>query len=319
MLLINQILLLFLSTMFIACNSEQPVKVITGIQKEEAISSSELKSDKKSTFQFSLDVPDRVLILPNELIEVSGLSYNREKNQLLAINDEKGFLYSIDRENGNIVSRDKFAGKGDYEGVELCNNTVYIIRSDGDIVKYYPDKMESEKRRETILSQVNDVEGLGYDHLKESLIIACKGSPIPGRSSGDKSEKAIFAYNLDHDTIENQEVLKISDRQLLDFFDANANTDNMSRSAHKRYKTRVTSFSPSAIAMHPVTGRYFILSSVGKLLVILSNKGSVEWIEFLDSKIHYQPEGICFDSEGGLYISNEGKNLKAKIFYFELK
>ena len=36
----------------------------------------------------------------------------------------------------------------------------------------------------------------------------------------------------------------------------------------------------------------------------------------LDKKLHAQPEGITFDEEGNLYISNEGKNGIAMLYKY---
>jgi uncharacterized protein YjiK len=39
----------------------------------------------------------------------------------------------------------------------------------------------------------------------------------------------------------------------------------------------------------------------------------------LRSKVHAQPEGICFSPDGTLYISNEGDGGDATILQFEPK
>jgi uncharacterized protein YjiK len=78
-----------------------------------------------------------------------------------------------------------------------------------------------------------------------------------------------------------------------------------------------SAFSPSGIAIHPNTELVYILSSVGKLLVILTPNGSIHHIEKLNKEIHKQPEGICFEKDGTLWISTEGKGGTAKIFEFK--
>ena len=67
------------------------------------------------------------------------------------------------------------------------------------------------------------------------------------------------------------------------------------------------SFSPSAIAINPLTGNIYVTSSVGKMLLILDPEGQIMHIEKLSKKVHPQPEGLCFAPDGALYISNEGK------------
>ena len=80
-------------------------------------------------------------------------------------------------------------------------------------------------------------------------------------------------------------------------------------------------FAPSGIAVHPKTQNIYVLSSQGKTLVVLHSDGQIAHIEKLEKEIHPQPEGICFDQEGNLFISNEGKEEDGvgKIYKFERK
>jgi DNA-binding beta-propeller fold protein YncE len=75
-------------------------------------------------------------------------------------------------------------------------------------------------------------------------------------------------------------------------------------------------FSPSALAVQPQTRHLYILSSVGKILMVIDQSGRILHIEKLKKKVHPQPEGICFDPAGNLYISNEGKKGRATIQRF---
>ncbi|MEI9955485.1 MAG: SdiA-regulated domain-containing protein [Ferruginibacter sp.] len=55
-----------------------------------------------------------------------------------------------------------------------------------------------------------------------------------------------------------------------------------------------------------LTNEWYILSSVNKLLVITDNNWKVQKTYPLDASLFNQPEGIAFDKQGNLYISNEG-------------
>ena len=78
-----------------------------------------------------------------------------------------------------------------------------------------------------------------------------------------------------------------------------------------------TSFQPSGIAIHPIDGEIYIISSVGKLLIILDRRGKVLEVKALDPKIFRQPEGICFSPAGDMFISSEGQGGKGYILKFK--
>ena len=75
-------------------------------------------------------------------------------------------------------------------------------------------------------------------------------------------------------------------------------------------------FSPSGIAVHPLTGDIYVTSSKGKMLLVMDPQGKILHLVKMKKSIHPQPEGICFDADGTLYIANEGKEDKARIYKF---
>jgi uncharacterized protein YjiK len=64
-------------------------------------------------------------------------------------------------------------------------------------------------------------------------------------------------------------------------------------------------FKPSAAAIHPISGEVYIISSVNKLLVIADKEGKAREIYHLDEGVFKQPEGIAFEPDGTMIISNE--------------
>jgi uncharacterized protein YjiK len=83
------------------------------------------------------------------------------------------------------------------------------------------------------------------------------------------------------------------------------------------YKGDVT-FQPSGVAIHPISGNIYVLGSVGKMLIVYSKVGELLAMAELNPKIYAQPEGICFDPSGTLYISNEGKENRANIVMMKM-
>ncbi|MGB3800507.1 MAG: hypothetical protein WA952_11895, partial [Lewinella sp.] len=78
---------------------------------------------------------------------------------------------------------------------------------------------------------------------------------------------------------------------------------------------RYNKFSPSGLAIHPLSGNLYLTSSVGKQLGVISPQGKVELLVNLPRKFFPQPEGICFTADGTMYISSEARDGKPGRIY----
>lgn len=297
----------------VSCACKRPVDKI----KDEQVV---ILSDTTKNYQlrYSLEEPDLSFSLKNELLEISGLSMDISEKFFWAVQDEDGIIYKVSKEDGQILEKIDFYKDGDYEGIELVGNDVYVLKNSGTIYKVSnigePDqKME---KFNTALGKENDVEGLGYDSKSNCLLLACKGSP--GIDSDEvKLEKAIYAFSLDTMGLQIPPVFVISFEQVHQFVGTSPALKHFEKLSEyfQPGETNFT-FSPSAINVHPLTGEIYILSASKKILLILSPDGKILHMEKLKKKVHSQPEGLCFDKDGTMYISNEGKDGKAKIHRF---
>ena len=231
---------------------------------------------------YRLDAPDAVLELPSELREISGLTILPSGN-LGAVQDERGTIFEIDPATGAIVDRLAFAGAGDFEGVELAGDAVWVLRSDGDL---YPVTRDSTgapaaRRIETGLRGRNDTEGLAFDG-RGRLLIACK--EWPGDDLGEV--RSIWAFDLATERLAPTPVALLDRRQL----DGRLN------------------FKPSALAVHPISGRVYVLSSVRTALAVLSPAGALLAVLDFPPGLVPQPEGLAFSADGTMYVSSEGPN-----------
>ena len=52
------------------------------------------------------------------------------------------------------------------------------------------------------------------------------------------------------------------------------------------------------------------------MMMVLSANGDLIHVEKLKKSIHPQPEGLCFDAVGNMYIANEGKDDSARIYKY---
>lgn len=268
---------------------------------------------------YDLEKPDKTFELPNKLTEISGLTLSKNNKRLIAVQDEEGYIFYISTKNGKVKKEVEFYKDGDYEGIELVGNQVFVLKSTGTLYEILNPK---EKDKDNIeLNKYNDelnkshnVEGLAYDKENNRLLLACKGN-------GDteyKLEKSIYAFDLVTHRINTTPVYTVSQDAILNFLGAGQVIKKLEKlSNHFDSTQSYFGFSPSAIAIHPNTGDIYITSSVGKLLVVLNAEGQLLFIEKLDKKIHSQPEGMTFGKDGTLYISNEGKKGSAKIQVFK--
>lgn len=255
---------------------------------------------------YKLDAPDRSFKLPHFLIEISGLSCVNDTH-LVAVQDEKGIIYVINIENGNIEREIKFGKKGDYEDVEFVDGKIYILRSDGSVFHFkYPEVFVEEikvDKIETPLLKKNDVEGLGYDPINHTLLFACKADGYLGEDK--RKERSVFAYDLEEKKFNKKPLYVISVKKIKKF--ASENNIELPKKVE---------FRPSAIAFHPLTNRIYLLAHIGKSLIVLNREGDIVEYYRLNPSIFRQPEGICFSSDGTLYISNEGRGKQANILVF---
>jgi uncharacterized protein YjiK len=253
-----------------------------------------MKSSVSKHFPYDLNSPDKKYFLPEKLREISGLSC-LPNDQLACVQDEKGLLFIFDIKTEQIVKELKFGKTGDYEGVEVIENKVYVIKSNGEI-SVFDINAENGKTEKIVtpLQTRNDVEGLGYNYQNNSLLIACKGKPDV--NGNNFSGRSVYEYSLTE--------RKFNDIPLL-----NLTTEDLNIETNK--------VKPSGIAMHPGTGQIFLLTSSGLFFIYEKNK--LLETHVLEPSVYTQAEGICVSDKRTLFISSEGQNGKGYILRFDPK
>ncbi len=271
--------------------------------------------------KYNLKEPDQEFDLPDILEEISGLSFDKNFEKLYAVQDEKGIIFIINKTTGEIEKEIEFHKDGDYEGIEVVGDVVYVVKSTGTIyeVKNAGKEDQEKEKYNLFLSRENDVEGLCFDEESNMLLMACKGVPATGESfEVIRYKKVVYGFDIETKEIDS---IPIYDVQLDGIHKclhtSSSIKDTEKLTDHFSYDKKDINFNPSAIAIHPLTKDIYILSSAGKTLIVLNTKGEIIYIERLNKKIHRQPEGIAFDKDGTLYISNEAKGETAKIYRFD--
>jgi len=259
-----------------------------------------------SSFPYNLSKPSKKFKMPDDLSEISGLSYV-EGDKFACIQDNKGIMYLFDIEKREVTYAYKFGKARDCEDVAVAGNTAYVLQSNGhiwqidDFNKSNPSEENQhrvKKYKNPLLSKENNTEGLAFDRRSNSLLIACKGSQdLEDQHIDLEGKKAIYRFDLS--------TKKLSDKPayIIDL----GYLDN-------------GKFEISGIAVHPITGNMYVITSVGRMLIVLSQEGKVIAARQLDRKTFKQPEGICFNPDGDLFISNESRDKgKANILKFKYR
>ena len=271
----NYINLLFLLFSIIACG--QPGK------KEKH------KEALRTLTHYDLNNP-QVYKLPKVLNEISGISFLNGNNTIYAEQDEEGKLFYF-RLGSNDIQETKFGRKGDYEDVQLCNGYVVMLRSDGTLYTFSINDINNKEVKN--VQEFNDIlpngeyEGLYADNTSNKLYVLCK-------HCNEKLTNTNGVYTF---SLSDKGKIKLEGEF----------TINVGQIATKEGLKKLV-FEPSALAKNIQTNEWYIISSANKLLVVTRSDWTVEEIYPLDASLYNQPEGIAFDIDNNLYISNERGN-----------
>jgi hypothetical protein len=253
---------------------------------------------------YDLNHPEK-FNMPESLHEISGIAfYHNRSDTVYSIQDEEGRFFR--QAWGNKKQEHAIFGtKGDYEDVAILDQTVMILKSDG-VLYTFPisearkEKIEDLKQWENILPK-GEYESIYADQQTNQVYFLCKNC------KGDKKDHtmsgSIFTWNA-----EKKDLIK-----------SGSFTMDLSKLIDQEVILR-TGLKASALTRNPHTGEWYILSSVNKLLVVATPDWKIKEVHHLNSSIFVQPEGLAFDDQMNLYISNEGDELSAgNILKFKLK
>ncbi|HTN37416.1 MAG TPA: SdiA-regulated domain-containing protein [Arachidicoccus sp.] len=267
--------------------------------------------------------------MPAELREISGLAfYQGDPSMIFAEQDEQGNLYQL-RPQETTAKAINFGADGDYEDLALAGGQAILLRSDGTLYSFpfQPSRIEATAGKAEDVKEWKDLlpkgeyEGLYADASADNLFVLCKDCAV------DRHQSQVTIYKLntvkdsasagtDHaggwalsgtfqiNTEEIASLLSSDDGVETPEVSDKQNKKNKKGKAGK--KAKALNFKPSALSWNNRDQRWFVLSSVNKLLVLADANWQVQEVYPLDPALFPQPEGIAFDSTGDLYISNEG-------------
>ena len=225
----------------------------------------------------------KFILMPPVLNELSGITYYPKDSSLFGIEDEEGYLYKIFPYHHFDMERWKFGTHGDYEDIVKRDSTFYVLKADGTVyavvIHGVSDAVSTEYK---LPDEGNEFEAMYWDDTLASLVLVCKDC------------------NADRNSTVSTWLFSPETRQ---FSPGTFQLD--SKGVAGLLGERKIKLKPSAAALHPITHKLYVLSSVNKMIVIANRDGSIDAVYNLDEAIYKQPEGIAFAPDGTLYISNE--------------
>ena len=252
---------------------------------------------------YDLDNPEKYYV-SGSLEEISGMAlYKGRADSIYAVQDEDGRIYYF-KPGGNKPTWSKFSGHGDYEDIAIALNQVFILRSDGTIFTF-PFKQIRGGNIDSVqtlagLLPAGEYEGMYADEKSKQLYILCKS--CEGNNAGKFGRGYIFEMG-------NAGALSPAGEFSITVKDKGGRSGK-----HK------TKFHPSALAKNLKTNEWYLLSSVNKALIVTDAAWKIKTVYPLNAALFVQPEGIAFDDQGNLYISNEGDKLtRGAILKFNYK
>ena len=271
---------------------------------------------QQNASHYDLKHPSKRFTLPAELTEVSALT-DIDANTVACLQDEQGAIYLVDLNTGKVAGKSVFAGPGDYEGLTRVGDDLYALRSDG-LIHHLRKKGDGYAHSDTFRVVVpnHNIESLGLDERNQVMLIAAKDN-----LKGDKDlRNARFVYGWDLRTNKQltRPVLTLNVERVAS--QARALGVKLPMKRTEKGKERLDfKLRPSSIAMHPTEDLYYLLSAQDRALLVLDRAGVLKELVFLDPTLFPKPEGITFQPDGTLLISNEGKDAPPNLLVFSQK
>ena len=255
------------------------------------------KNEKHKDSHYQLSNPV-VYTMPESLIEISGITIlPNMANNIYAVQDEEGKIYTI-----NLVADSTtayhFSKVGDYEDIGIFKGWLYVLKSNGSLfrvnknIQHDTDHLESFEIKNKVPK--GEYEGLYINEVDSIIYLLCKQC----NATEDKKKDRGLIYQLKIST--DNEIEKLGAIT----YEINENKDH--------------NWQPSAIAQHPLSGYWYILSSVNNMLSVYDKDWYWKSTFHLPTSVFNQPEGLCFNAAGDMFICNEGsKTKKGNILFFK--
>ena len=231
--------------------------------------------------------------LPKKLHEVSGLAV-AGPDSVLAVADEKAWVYQINVTDGKVERRVKLGDpvlRGDFEGIAMLDDRLYLVTSDGRLVHgrlSATGDVVTPTVVETGVGEYCEVEGLAV-RASGTLALVCKTA----RDKALKRKLAVFSVDPAQ-SAPAELVIEVDVDQILE---------------HVTGKK----FNPSGIERLG-DGSYLVVAARQRAYAVITEQGEVVRAGSLPVwKMHRQTEGVTAMPDGRLVLADEGGDGKAML------
>ncbi|MBO9200671.1 MULTISPECIES: hypothetical protein [Niastella] len=241
---------------------------------------------------YNINTPQKI-VMPTSLQEISGIAfYKGNPDTVYAEQDEDGKVFYL-KPGDHHATVFKFGKHGDYEDIAISNGFVIMLRSNGLLFTFPFTDLHQEESASVVewkdLLPKGEYEAMYADEASRLIYILCKNCP----DENDKKIAKGYILQLNTEGQVSQQGNFTVDVKDID----------------KVLGGKKIEFRPSALAQNPRTKEWYIVASIGKILVVTDSNWKVTAVYKLNPALYIQPEGIAFDKNSNLYISNEGGDL----------
>jgi uncharacterized protein YjiK len=263
--------------------------------------------------EYDLSAPDKVYVLPPALYEISGMT-ETDASTIACIQDEHGIIFFYDLNKKQVVKQFVFGAEGDYEDIARVEKTLWVMRSDEFLIEI-KDFSSASFKSASYLTGIpgRDIEGLCYDRKNNRLLIVPK--EISDDNPENKDKRFIYGFDLGSKKLIKGAALRL-DIKMIERFALENKIKVPVKGKKGEEKKPDIKLKISAISIHPISGRLYVLSGTERLLLVFDMNGNIEYLERLDKDLFPQPEGITFMKNGDMFISNEGRHAEATLIRF---
>lgn len=260
---------------------------------------------------YNMDLPDKVVPLPETLHEISGIVNTPQS--VACVQDENGIVFFYDHEKREVTRQVRFGPDGDYEDIAYDGKSYFVLRSDGVIFEIREEYPDSAIEHYTGVPAKN-CEGLCFDSQRNALLIAVKGKLGKGKFHRDR--RAVYVFDLKSRRLADEPLLMLNVQDMKQAAEKSGISLPVKYKKKGKVKEKVLKLALSAVAIHPVSRDIFLLSSTDRLLLIYDRDLKFKQMVALDPIRFNKAEGMTFTPDGELMVSNEGGSMTPTILLF---